>query len=472
MVQWAGPVLALVLTPILTRILNPADYGIAELVLTVNSAIGIVGLFALPQALTVHYNDRQGAGWQRQLTGSVLALTLVLAAVIGLILYALAPAIAGYILGNQTYTLLFRLLGATAPLGVLGTVLVTASQAALRVRWGMIFSVTTVICTAAGNLLFIVALRLGAMGLLLTPIVVGIVLSIVSLSIANSLIGRPRWPLVVMLLRSGAWLLPVTTSTWILQMVDRLFLAKHVSPTELGYYAIAYKIAGLSYIVLSPLFSAWTPLALSMQGDPLAKERYADMSRYFVGLALMVVMGLSLFSTEILLVLTRPAYLPAAPYASVLSYVQVLSGIGVLLAAGALISKQLKALSGLVVAGAIVNIVLNFLLIPPYGVWGATIATLVGVAVPQVLLYLWLQQRYPIPYPIGRLLGALGIQIVLVLIALLLPPLSWPFRIAVKSMLMLLLSVSFLALGIITPFELKQAGLFVRHRLRLLGLSV
>jgi O-antigen/teichoic acid export membrane protein len=468
-VQWAGPLIALIFTPIITRVLSPADYGIADYVLTIGSAVTIVALFALPQALLTHFNNKPEITWQRRVTGSTLVPALVFAIIAGIGIFILAPWIAEASFGNQTYTYLFRLVGATFAFGTLGAILTTASQAALRVRWGMIFSLAAILSTVVGNVVFIVILRLGPAGLLLTPILTGTVISIVSFIVARTMIGAPAWPTSKLLLKSGALLLPAVASSWALQMIDRLFLVHYVTPTELGYYAIANKIAGLLYVALAPLYMAWTPLALAMQHDPQAKTRYADMSRIFVGLILFAALGLSLFSTEILIVLTRPAYLPASPYVGFLAYAQVFGGIGMLFYTGALVGKQLKAVSWSAFVGAGVNIILNYLLIPSYGLWGATIATVIGVAIPQVLLYLWLQRRYPIPYPTAKLLTALLVQFGLVLAGSFVPLANFWLRIAVKLVLLALLPVSYLLIGIISPYELKQAGLFARQRLRRLN---
>lgn len=466
MVQWAGPVLSFIFTPIITRILNPSDYGVADYVLTVSSAAGILALFALPQALATHFNDQPDAAWQRRITGSALTLALVFGTAAGLLIFFLAPTIAQLSFGNQEYVRLFQLIGAAFAFGVSGAILTGAAQLALRVRWGMVFSLTSIACTVFGNIVFIVVLRWGAAGMLLTPILTGTVLSGVALIMTRQMIGPPARAMMRLLLHSGALLLPASVATWALQMVDRLFLVSYVSTTELGYYAIANKIAGLLFVVMAPVYAAWTPLALAMQDDPQARDRYAAMSRYFVGIALAASLALSLFATEILLVMTRPAYVPAAPYAGVLAYVQVFSAIGTLLYTGALASKQLKTVSWVVMVGAGINILLNIVLIPPFGLWGATIATVIGVAVPQVLLYVLLQRVYPIPYPIGKLLAALAVQVILVIVALQVPPLFFPIRLALKMVIFSLLPLAFVALGMLTPFELAQGRLFVLNQAR------
>ncbi len=466
-VQWAGPLLTLFFTPIITRILDPSDYGIADYVITIGSAVTIFAMFALPQALTTHFNDHPDPGWQRRLTSSALAPALFFTGLAGLGLYWGASWIAQASFGDQRYTVLFQLVGATFAVGTPGVILTTAAQSALRVRWGMVFSIATIASVVAGNVLFIIVLRLGAMGLLLTPILTGATLTVLTLIVAWPLLGAPTWSTIQLLIKSGAWLLPAAASGWALQMVDRLFLVTAVTQTELGYYAIANKFAGLLYVALSPLYTAWTPLALAIQNEPQAKERYASMSRVFVGLVLFAALGLGLFSTEILVVMTRPAYLPASPYIGVLVYAQVFGGIGMLFYTGALAGKQLKSISWAALIGAGVNLVLNYALIPPLKIWGATIATVIGMAIPQVLLYVWVQREFPIPYPLGKLMAALLVQFTLLIAGLFVPPLDFPLRVTIKLGLMVLLPLSYVWLGIVTRHELRQAGLFVRNQLRL-----
>ena len=143
--------------------------------------------------------------------------------------------------------------------------------------------------------------------------------------------------------------------------------------------------------------AAWTPLALSIQREPDAQQRYATVARSLIGVVLLGALALGLFSTEILLIFTRAPYLPASPYVGFLAYIHVFSGFSMVLYTSALARKQLKAISLSTLIGAVTNIVLNFALIPPYGVWGATIATAIGYGVPTVCLGL-LRKHYPVPY--------------------------------------------------------------------------
>jgi O-antigen/teichoic acid export membrane protein len=467
MVQWAGPFLSFIFTPIITRLVSPGDYGIADYVTTIASAVGMLALFAQPQALAAHFNDRPADDWKRSLTGSALSLTLAIGLPLSLALIALAPQLSRSAFGGLDQARLFQIVGAAAGFSLAGTVLSAASQAALRVRWGMALSVATILGTVGGNIVYIIALRLGATGIVLTQSTTGVVVCLTALIVARRLIGAPSRATLKLLARSGAILLPTMLSGWVLMVADRLFLVQHVSTEQLGYYAIANKITGLLHVAMTPIYSAWVALALSIQHEPDAKQRYAIMSRYIIMAVLSAALGLGLFAIEILLVMTRPAYLPAAPYVGVLAYAQVFTAFGQVLYISAVAGKSLSAVSGTVMLGAALNIVLNFVLIPPLGLWGATLATVAGYGVPQLSLYFIVQRRYPVDYPARRWLALLAIQFVLLAIGLALPPLPVILRLVIKAGLFAILLAAGVLLGFITRFELEQVQLFVRHRLRL-----
>jgi O-antigen/teichoic acid export membrane protein len=405
------------------------------------------------------------ADWHQRLTGSALTISLATSLSIGAVLFLAAPRIAYWSFGDESYTYLFQLLGATFVFGILGSLLTTAAQADLRVRWGMAISLTTILCTVFGNVVFIVILRLGVVGMILTPVTTGIAVFVVSMSLTHPLISRPSSPFAKLLLRSSTLLLPTVMSVWMLQVVDRLFLINYVSTTELGYYSIANKIASLLGVALTPLYTAWTSLALAIQHEAEASQRYMTMSRLLVAVALTGSLALGLFATEILIVLTRAPYLPAAPYVGLLTYIYVFTTINVTLNVGGYITKQLVSISGAVMAGAGVNFILNLILIPRYGVWGATISTAIGYGASTVLLYWRMRSRWQVAYPMRLFMTALGMQFVLLMAGTLIPPMAFVPRVALKLLDLALLPIAFIMLGLITRAEVRQAWLLVRKSL-------
>jgi len=469
-VQWAGPLLSLIFTPIITRILSVDDYGASGYLQTVIAAVSTVAMFALPQALATHFNDRPGeARWQGTITGSALAIVITTGLTLGLALAAIAPAIGEVAPIIGAHVALVQFLGLTLCISLAATVLVNSAQDALRVRWGIVLSATSLVGTVICNLLFIVILRLGVTGMLLTPLTVNACVLVIGLILMRGFIGPPSREAVGRLLRSGAVLLPTTLSVWSLTLADRLFLGQVVSEAELGYYDIANKIAGLAYVAMAPIYTAWTPLALAMQHQPLAHIRYVHVARYLIAAALAIGLLLGLFAIEILIVLTRPAYFPAAPYVGFLAYMHIFSAFGTVFTVGAMMGKQLRSVSAGVLLGALTNIVLNAVLIPRFGLWGATAATMAGFGVTPLVMYVLVQRRYPLPYPIGRLLAALAIQFTLLIVGLFVPAIAFPARVAIKLAIFALLPLGFILLGIISSAELKHISALVREHVSTRG---
>jgi O-antigen/teichoic acid export membrane protein len=78
-------------------------------------------------------------------------------------------------------------------------------------------------------------------------------------------------------------------------------------------------------------------------------------------------------------------------------------GVSNNLVAGIYIEKQTKKLPLITFIGAGVNVVANFLLIPPMGIMGAAVATLLSYAAMAVVLYFVVQKIYRIEYEFERI---------------------------------------------------------------------
>lgn len=465
-VQWAGPFISLLFTKIITQIAVPADYGSAGLVLAFITGIGAFAAYTVPQAMVAHYNDVDDVNWKRQIASGALLSGALYGILVALFLLVFAPTLAPLVTRDAGDAYYFRV-GAPVVLLMICTMVITqAAQAAMRVRWGMVFSLTTILVTVLSNVFVIVVLRLPTIGLIVNSALSNLAVCVVGAIMARSLFGKPTRSATVMLLRSALWLLPTAISWWVLNSSDRLFLAQVVDKDSIGQYEIAVKIASLLGVLMAPLYSAMTPLALSLQRDPLVKERYVAMARYLVGVALLAALGLGLFATEILIVLTRPAYLPAAPYVGVMTYVHVVTALGTMLTVNQMANKRLMQLGVVTIAGALINLLLNALLIPTFGVWGAAIATVIGMAVPVGLNYWESRRRRALPYPMRMFMLAIALHLLVLWLGLQVPAVYFPFRIGIKLVLLGAYAVAMAWIGMLTRTELQQGYSVMQSQLR------
>jgi O-antigen/teichoic acid export membrane protein len=125
-------------------------------------------------------------------------------------------------------------------------------------------------------------------------------------------------------------------------------------------------------------------------------------------------------------------------------------------------------------AGTVVNIVLNLILIPSQGIVGAGIALVASYAVILVLMYLLTQRLFPVPYEWGRLALLVGVTAATVAGGELLLPDHGFAGFALRTLLWLALPVILLACGFLSREE--RAGIramlspaAIRERLRALS---
>ena len=74
---------------------------------------------------------------------------------------------------------------------------------------------------------------------------------------------------------------------------------------------------------------------------------------------------------------------------------------------GVTLTKKTKYITLANAVAALLNIVLNIILIPNYGMMGAAVASLISFIVRTVILYYYAQKNYYIPFEITKIVGFL-----------------------------------------------------------------
>jgi O-antigen/teichoic acid export membrane protein len=194
---------------------------------------------------------------------------------------------------------------------------------------------------------------------------------------------RPSAPLSRELL-SQSWPLILSSAGALVYLkIDQVMLKEMVGPAEVGIYAVAARVSEVWYflplIVASSMFPS---MVKTRETDPEAYRRRAGQAFAWVAwLAFGIATLVSLLAEPVIALLYGDQYRSAAP----ILVVHVWACPAVFM--GAVLSKWLVA-EGLLIfsltrhgLGAVVNVVLNLLLIPFFGGLGAAIATLISYTV-------------------------------------------------------------------------------------------
>jgi O-antigen/teichoic acid export membrane protein len=114
--------------------------------------------------------------------------------------------------------------------------------------------------------------------------------------------------------------------------------------------------------------------------------------------------GLSAIAADLLALVVGPAYAAGAGVIAWTAVGVLLQGVYLLTSIGLNITKHTKYYPVSTIAGAACNVVLNFVLIPRFGIIGAAWANAAAYGLQTAVAYTLSQRFYPIEYEAGRLL--------------------------------------------------------------------
>ena len=269
-----------------------------------------------------------------------------------------------------------------------------------RTKLFAVQGVINTMLTVLLNILFLVGFDMGINGYVLS-IVLADFLSTVFLVFTAKLYrafkpkktsGRVMWELM----RFCLPLVPSTVFWWVTGVSDRYMVAYLCSDAENGLYAAAYKIPTLLTYVVVIFNDAWKLSAVAESEDREECTRfYSQVFKYylavmFAGGAILAV-GAQMFAK----ILFAESYFSAWIFIPILSAATVFTSLDTFLGSAYFTVKKTGMSFWTALIGAVVNIALNVILIPPYGAMGASVATYASYFIVFVIRAVTMQRFIP-----------------------------------------------------------------------------
>jgi O-antigen/teichoic acid export membrane protein len=196
---------------------------------------------------------------------------------------------------------------------------------------------------------------------------------------------KNSWPLIL----SGALIS-------LYMKIDQVMLKKMLGNESVGQYSAAVRLSELWYFLPLIISTTFFPAIINAkkQNEKLYLSRIQSLNKFMFWTAFLIAVFMSFFSGWIVDILYGPSYSQSGPVLAIHIWAAIFVFIGVA-NNNYLIAENLQVYSILnTFIGAIVNIVLNFILIPRIGIEGAALATLIAYFISAYLsLLLWKKTR-------------------------------------------------------------------------------
>lgn len=453
--------IGLLLIPVYTRILTPAQYGLLDLIILISTLAFFILTLEIGQGCARFFPELKSEAEKKDFFSANFFFTfLIYSGAIGL-LALLAPLIAPKIIPIKD----------GIPLYMMGLLFIwtngISQQVHNHLRWEFLRLEFGIAALAIALISACLVLLFALAGMLnLTTILFSLTMGQFSALLYSLYKLRHRLQLrisrkaLAVMLSFSSPLVISSAAVWVNNYIDRVALLQLMSLSDVGVYALAFRIAGIISITLIGLQQAISPLIYTHYKDPQTPEQIAQLFRYFVAVILLIFAIMALFSHEIILIVSGDAYREAAPIMPILVASIVISQSYVFMP-GIFLAKKTLTASYINICGAVVNVLGNLALIPILGLAGAAISTLAGSLILFCLYLMIGHKYYPIPFewrPIFKLTGFTLLLVVCAQILIGTGLLGW----AIKTGFLITIFLSILFFRVLLLSEAKNAVKLVK----------
>jgi O-antigen/teichoic acid export membrane protein len=412
----------LVMLPIYTRYLTPADYGVIELILMAIELVTILIGLRISQAMFRYYILAEGSQEKRIIVSTVL-LTVVGTSIVGAtVLCLIAEPLALLLLGSTKYVYEFQLFAFTLVANAIAAVGLSYLRARQMPVLFVIIGAITLALQVTLNIIFVVMLEMHVTGVAYSALISGIVLAMglalymvvnVGLHYSVEVAGK--------LVKFVSPLVIASLGAFYVAYADKYLLRIFGGLTEVGLYALAARLSSVLSTAFEAFNMSWEADRFKIVKKDNAKEIYEQVFRFMSAAIIIVGAGMALFANDFFHVMTNPEFYPAGYIVPILILAVIFRIYTVFCNFGSLYGDQTRIIAEASWIKVIVASVGYVLLIPIFGVYGAAIV----LAISNLVELLYASTRSTRVYDMGLnwepIIMMLSVAVVLVSIGLLIP---------------------------------------------------
>lgn len=377
----------LIMVPIITRLMpSTFYYGLSDLSSTIVSLFCALAVMGMYDAMFRMFFEKKDEEFKKDICSSAFAFTVLTSFVVAGLMIVFQNPISKLFYTDPQYGNLVMLCAVSVLIGATNNIISAPTRMQNK---KMVFLVTNTIFPI---LAYGIAIPLIINGHYLIAIPLAMLLSNATKELTFAIINykwfsikRVNWKYIGSMLKIAIPLLPNFIIYWIFNSSDRVMISNLINPSEAGIYAVASKIGHISQLIYTAFAGGWQYFAFSIMRDKDNKEYISKVFNIMMAISLATtILGTSIckFGMEILFEEEYWKSYICVPYLYLAPLLLMLFQIGT---NQFLVIKKTWPNVIILSLGAIINIGLNFLLIPIIGIEGASVATFAGYFVSIVL---------------------------------------------------------------------------------------
>ena len=371
---------SLILLPILTKNLSLEDYSIwAQIQVTIGFFVPLATL-GLASASDVFLAGEKEKEKVSKGFFSIFIIVCFSSLLLSIIFFILSESLAIAIFGGSKSGHFVKLASSLIFLGGINATMdmffATFQKIKIRSSLILIETIFQIILIVS-----VLSAGFGLNGAIISLIIVKIILFIIKLLLVNSQIkiGFPNLMLMRDYLIFSMPLIPAILSTWTYNLSDRYIIGYFLDIGNVGIYSASYGLGNMVSLFYGPISIIFLPTLSKLYRDKKNDEiisHFNNLSKLYLMLAIPSMFGLSILSKKLLIALTTSDFTDGFVVIPIIAMGTILFNYGSINANILILHKQTKKFALITLFSAIINLILNIVLVPMVGIIGAAFATL------------------------------------------------------------------------------------------------
>jgi O-antigen/teichoic acid export membrane protein len=404
--------------PLITAYLTTADYGKVDIVTTMSTFLSVFFILALNGAgVRYTYKYLDDPEKVKRLWGSLFLVSTLNSVLMFAACWGLGGLLSAKVFPNisfQPYIFLGFLITVTV-------VPYNMHQAYLQcLQKGREFGTNNFLnflMNIGLTVVFVVVLHWSAKGVLIARLVTNVAFLIYSLVAFVPLISlKIDRALIRESFRYAFPLIPHSVAGFAVPLIDRVFINSAQTTSSVGLFSVGFQLSNVLNTFIIAVNQAYSPwfFEQSEKGEQ-GRAQIRDVAVMLVtGFALLGFLG-SLFSREVLHVLTARAFWDGWRVVPLLMIAYVVNGV-YFVVVGGLFLRATWLVPVVTVSSACVSVVCDVFLVPRFGMIGAGLANIAASLVSSVVALLLAERTEGLGFPWKRMYGAIAVGAALSLV--------------------------------------------------------
>lgn len=409
--------MGLLLFPVYTNFILPEDMGVAAILFLFLAFMSVCYQFGFGEAFLRYFTLAKDDSERNKVFSNAYIPVIVSSLIFSIVIFFSADELSRIVFRTYRYKPLFMICIGILLVDVLSRIPLLTLRAEEKSLKFILYTLLNISVNISMNIVFVIFLKKGITGIFISNLISSIFMLLLLIpTIFTYLRFVVSFDDLKELSHFGLPYVIPGLCKIIMDLADRFILERLVDLKTVGIYNAGYKLGTFMGLVVAGFRFAWSPFFLSVADQKDAKMIYAKVMTYFIFVSASIFLMMSFFLEFILKLkiagfpLLGTKYLDGLIIVPWIMLAYIVYGVYCNLLVGIYIEKKSYFMPMVTVMGALTNIVGNFIIIPHYGMIGAAIVTVLSYLIMVLILYIYVQHHYFIPYEFRRI-----VQVIIIL---------------------------------------------------------